>query len=248
MVEAISAKRIPLGYVGFDLETANAFPEGSDWRSHRPLGITCAALWGSDKRKEVRYSCGPDGAPLAQMTREDVSGLVDRLLDIVEMGYQITTWNGLGFDFDVLAEESGRRADCVRIARAHTDMMIHVFCVKGYPLGLTAAAAGAGLDGKVEGMNGADAVRMWAEGQHGPVLEYVLQDARVTAEIARTCQDNGRLEWISQSARPQWVDMPAGWLSVADALALPEPDTSWMTSPLSRSSFTDWMDTDRRAV
>lgn len=36
-------------YLAFDIETVKDFPgEGSDWRSHRPLGISCAATLASD--------------------------------------------------------------------------------------------------------------------------------------------------------------------------------------------------------
>ena len=32
-------------YAAFDLETGADIPEDDDWRDHRPLGITCAALY-----------------------------------------------------------------------------------------------------------------------------------------------------------------------------------------------------------
>ena len=32
-------------YASFDLETGAEIPEDDDWQDHRPLGITCAALY-----------------------------------------------------------------------------------------------------------------------------------------------------------------------------------------------------------
>ena len=228
-------------FVGFDLETAKPFPEGSDWRDHRPLGITCAAIWQGEERSDVWHSKDAEGRPLDRMTREDAASLVKRLVALTDMGYTLVTWNGLGFDFDVLAEESGRLDDCVRLAKEHVDMMVHLFCVKGYPVGLAAAAEYVGIAGKFEGMSGVDAVQLWAGGEHDKVLKYVRQDARITAMLARAAEDVGEIGWISKTGRKQELKIPSGWLSVEDALALPEPDTSWMTDPLRRDGFTGWM-------
>ena len=187
------------------------------------------------------YSKDEDGNPLDRMTREDAAALVKRLVSLTEMGYTLVTWNGLGFDFDVLAEESGRLDDCVRLAHEHVDMMVHLFCVKGYPVGLAAATDYLGVAGKFDGMTGADAVRLWAEGERDKVLKYVRQDARITAMLARSTEDVGELGWISRNGNKQELRIPHGWLSVQDALGLPEPDTSWMTDPIPRSNFTGWI-------
>ena len=231
-----------LGYIGFDIETVKPFPEGDDWRDHRPLGITCAAIWQSDQRQQTWCSRDAAGRPLDRMTREDASRLVDRLKVLTGYGYVIATWNGLGFDFDVLAEESGRHDDCAELARHHVDMMMHVFCVKGFPLGLNVVAAGIGLDGKFDGLTGADAVRLWADSAHDRVLEYVRQDAKMTAEIAVAIEQAGVLRWVSRSGKRQWMNLSDGWARVEDALGMPEPDTSWMSDPIARHSFTQWME------
>ena len=108
-------------------------------------------------------------------------------------------------------------------------------------MGLAAATGYLGVAGKLDGMNGTDAVRMWAEGEHDKVLKYVRQDARITAMLARSTEENGALGWISKNGYHQELRIPRGWLSVRDALALPEPDTSWMDSPIPRDSFTGWI-------
>ena len=40
------------------------------------------------------------------MSREEAAALVHYLEDRTKEGYTLLTWNGLGFDFDILAEES----------------------------------------------------------------------------------------------------------------------------------------------
>ena len=81
-------------------------PEG-DWRSCRPLGISCAATLLGDGREPVLWHGGDDRArPADRMSREETATLVRYLSDQVERGYTLLTWNGVGFDLDVLAEES----------------------------------------------------------------------------------------------------------------------------------------------
>ena len=88
----------------------------------------------------------------------------------------------LGFDFDILAEESGMLEECRDLAVSHVDMMFHVFCQLGYGVGLDAAARGMELAGKSKGMSGVLAPVLWAEGRREEVLEYVAQDVRTTLE------------------------------------------------------------------
>ncbi|MGO9915161.1 MAG: ribonuclease H-like domain-containing protein [Isosphaeraceae bacterium] len=232
-------------HLAFDIETAKEVPgEDFNWRPHRPLGIACAATLASDS-SEVRlwYGKTKDGAPSSQMTRADAKSLVQYLVKMAGDGYTILTWNGLGFDFDVLAEESGAAASCKQCALEHVDMMFHIVCSLGYPVSLESAARGMGLAGKPAGMSGIQAPALWAQGRHQEVLEYVAQDVRTAIEIARAAEKRRRFEWITRKGTKKTMPLQSGWLTVNEALQLPEPDTSWMTRPLKRQHFMDWMTT-----
>lgn len=167
--------------------------------------------------------------------------MVRYLLDRTREGHTIVTWNGTGFDFDILAEESGMIAECKGLALHHVDMMFHILCRLGYGVRLDGAAKGMGLAGKPEGMNGSLAPKLWAEGQRQEVLQYVAQDVRTTAELATACEARGRLHWIARSGNRRTMPLPNGWLSVEQAEMLPFPDTSWMADPWSREKFTAWL-------
>ena len=231
-------------YLAFDIEIAQALPEGEpDWKAHRPLGITCAATLTGDTNELLLWHSLANDHPADRMSQPDIVQLVDYLMTKANDEYTILTWNGLGFDFDILAEESGMFAECRRLASEmdHVDMMFHVFCKLGYPVGLDRAAKGMGLAGKPKGMNGALAPHLWAEGKHQKVLDYVARDVRITLELAQTCEKRGRLRWITRRGSRKTMPLPSGWLTVRKALALPEPDTSWMSNPWPRSKFTSWM-------
>jgi len=220
-------------YVAFDLEIAKEIPEGNvDWKDIRPLGISCAGL-----AKPGGIASAFHGVP--QMTPEECRDMADVLLTCPR---PIVTFNGLGFDFDVLAEECQDREYWEKIrdlALDHIDVAFAMFCDKGYMVGLETACQGMGLKGKTEGMHGDLAPVMWKEGKIEQVLEYVKQDARATGSLYEAILEKGCLHWVSRSGRDNWW-YTDGIPTVREAMAKPEPDTSWMSNPWSRSKFYGW--------
>src|SRR5699024_9772385 len=229
-------------YLAFDIETAKILPEDAgSLKTHRPLGISCAAAWPVDRDEPAIFYSSTEGeGPAARMSQKDLSDMVDFLLKSRKNGYTILTHNGLGFDFDILAEESGRTEECRRMALQHVDMMFHIFCKKGFGVGLNAAAKGIGKS-KTEGMQGSLAPKLWKERKHQKVLDYVSQDCRLTLDIARQAESSGSFQWITQRGKRAFLNIPSGWLSVAEAQKLPLPDTSWMDNPWKRSRFDSWL-------
>lgn len=234
-------------WISFDIEIAALIPEGAeDWKQHRPLGITCAAVawqnaYDGDTETMVYHGKNNDSEPMPRMTKHECQILVHRLRELARQGHTILGWNSLGFDFNILAEESGMRAECVELALHHTDMMFQVFCERGHPLGLDAAARGMGLAGKIEGVNGALAPQLWAQGEYDKVLQYVAQDAKATLEIALEVERRGHLCWTSKKGRLNRLEVPR-WLTVFEAMQLPEPENKWLSNPWPRSKFTGWME------
>jgi hypothetical protein len=230
-------------YLAFDLEISKVMPEGSeDFRQYRPLGISCAATLSSGGELKLWYGKDAEGKISNQTPVETLNELIEYLMAQNREGYKIVTWNGLGFDFDILFEETDGNPDCIFLASTHYDMMFHLFCEKGYPLSLDKAARGMGLKGKTEGVDGAQVPIMWQSGQFEKVLEYLSQDVRTTLDLAAICEVKHHLEWFSNTGKLQRLALPKGWLNVEAALKLPEPDNSWMSNPWLRSKFTGWLE------
>lgn len=229
-------------WLAFDLEIAKTLPDDfDDFKRYRPLGISCAALYSIDGELSLWVEKDADGHISQQLTATSAVSLVEFLLAQSATGCRIVTWNGLGFDFDILFEESGGHPGCKELALQHTDMMFHLFCEKGYGLSLDKAAKGMGLAGKTEGMDGALAPRLWQQGEHQKVLDYLTQDVRTTLDLAVACEKQRALRWISNTGRLQELKLQRGWLAVKEALNLPLPDTSWMHTPWPREKFTGWL-------
>lgn len=234
--------------LAFDLEIATtAIPEGSqDWDPYRPVGITCAAVaWVEEgELKTSLFYDTPSGelddphfAP--RFSQERARGLVLHLQERIDHGFTPLTWNGLGFDFRVLAEESGEFAVCRDLALNHIDPMFELFCRKGYPLGLDKAARGMGLEGKLEGIDGARAPHLWAAGDYTTVLAYLSQDVKQTLKLAYEIHRKGMIEWSSRAGRYMYA--PLDLLPACEAMRLPIPYTGFMSAPWQRSKFTDWL-------
>jgi len=230
----------------FDIEIAKDLKENIDrWKDFVPLGITCAAVALSDK-EEIKYW---SGAP--RLTKEECVELVHDLLTLVKDGYSLLTWNGTGFDFQVLAQESGLFDECGELALNHIDMMLMVTFEKGWYLSLQKALTGARLEGKLKhvtlsdgtkilDMEGAKAPRLWAAGEHKAVLEYLKEDVIQPLKLAYNIQSTRSICWMSNNGKPQ-VARVGRLKTVLECFELPEPDVSWMKNPPTREQFISWI-------
>lgn len=92
-------------YLAFDIEIATDVPgDDFNWKPHRPLGICCAAALPCDAEEPTLwYGRNPDETPGDRMSQPEAASVVHELARLVEKGYTLLTWNGLGFDFDILS-------------------------------------------------------------------------------------------------------------------------------------------------
>lgn len=253
----------------FDLEIAKEV-DGPDWQAQRPLGISCAAVAfpignpGGPGRmiwNDLMWFAGDDWTnqpATGPMTRNQCRQIVRDLQNMVADGSILVTVNGLGFDFAILAEESGMAAACADLAlNHHCDLMLMSVCRLGWPVGLDALADGMGVQGKLhnvtlrdgtvlDDMSGAKAPQLWAAGEFEAVLAYLKDDVRSTMEIAVAAVGLGRLRWQSRKGRWWEVQLPAaqggGYRlpTVAEMLQWLRPDTSWMSDPMDPDELGAW--------
>lgn len=230
-------------YLAFDIETAKLrVTDERDWKADRPLGISCAATFAEGSGDPRLWYGGTKGRRTAsRLSKQQAVSLVEYLMTEVEHGYRIVTWNGVGFDFDILAEESGLIEECRRLAREHVDMMFHVVCQLGFGVSLSSAAKGMGISGKHYGLSGKLVPTLWANGGRQEVCEYVVQDVRITLELAKRCEANRHLRWVSRAGVRREMPLTKGWCSVRSAIRLPNRGSLRMRKQWPRTSFTAWL-------
>lgn len=234
--------------IAFDLETATVAP--NDPAASYALGITCAATVVPGQEPVLWHGTEQLGCYAKQMSFDDCVDLTRYLIEMTQTGYHIVAWNGLGFDFRVLAAHMPTQeqyANVVDLALGHIDPAFQMLCEKGFMIGLDAAAHGMSAGGKMAGMDGLKAVGIWPTNRTNQeiVLEYVTQDAQVTADTYQAIVGKSHLRWISKRSGRANAWSPQIWqgsrlLTVRECLALPEPDTSWMSDPWPRSKFAGW--------
>lgn len=219
----------------FDLEIVKTVEGVDDWFTVAPLGVSCVAVALSDSPDAIVWYGDNELGKVG--TLEVIAGLME--LDY--QGYKVCGFNSLGFDFRVLATESGNYHNCRWLARRHVDLYFQLFCMLGYGPGLDRLAAGMGTARKTKGMDGAKAPEMWRKGQRQAVLDYCVQDTRATLELIQAIDQARCAQWTSRSGSPVTVEIEK-LLTVSQALALPEPDVSWMDNAWQRSKFSGWLD------
>jgi len=232
-------------FPAFDLETATVLPSDCPpWGTCGPVGISCAATWACDSDEpQLWFGCGSRRRPASRMAESEVRRLVRYLATQVQRGYTILTWNGLGFDFRILAEESGLSKECCDLAVEHVDMMFHVLCRLGFGVALGSAAKGLGVGIKPAGVSGSLIPQLWNEGRQEEVLQYVANDAKLTLAVAEACEKRGHLCWLTRSGRRRFLSLPNGWLFVRSAMKLSLAKALPKNGAWSRNGFTAWLPT-----
>jgi len=232
-------------FIGFDLETTKLSPDGL-FEHTEPLdvGISCAALsYGS----EIKVW---QGKP--KLTQGECQDIVTelRLINQLNKNSRVVSWNGSGFDYRVLAEESGMFKECVELALHHVDMMFLVLAHKGWLVSFKAALKGMDLKGKLtsvrlkdgsilKDMEGSLAPSLWEKGEYEAVVAYLKEDADQTRQLAYAIADQNNLKWHSKNGKLHSLDTEL--LSVMECLKLPLPDLSWMSKPtVNRQAMLAW--------
>jgi hypothetical protein len=233
-------------FVGFDMESIKLAPD-REMSDERPLdvGISCAALSYGDEIKVWQ------GHP--KLTKKECQEIVSelRLINHLNSKSKIVTWNGCGFDYRVLAEESGLHKECVDLTLQNIDLMFIIFAYKGWFVSLDSSLKSMGLEGKLKKvelsdgtvltkMTGKMAPSLWEQGEYEAVIAYLKEDADQTMKLAYLSNTHKHIKWASKNQKQHILETPL--LTVRECLKLPLPDTAWMkTVQRSRRDVLSWI-------
>lgn len=225
----------------FDMEIFKVFehdPEKDgplDLWSHSPLGISVAAF--NDGSEETTFVYSGFGQEMGQ--RQAIT-MLDWMCEQHEQGHRFVSFNGLGFDFRLLAEVTGDWERCAKLAVNHYDIMWSFFTQLGFSIGLDNLCKTAGLGQKPEDVNGKKAPTIWQGSNPGDVLRYIAGDVSLTHKLFRRIVETGEVVWTSSKTGNlvrKKIERPrlAGLESMR-----PVPSTPWLKDPWPRERFTGW--------
>ncbi|MBU0616888.1 MAG: hypothetical protein KKI02_04155 [Planctomycetes bacterium] len=227
--------------VSVDVETSNVFDlkPGEDLEKYAPFHVAVGATASSAGEPQVWMSRDSRGGPCTNMTRETARELLNHLRRLQQEGHRLCAWNGASFDLRWIGFAAEDLPTAREVALDLYDPMLQFFNRTGYPVGLDAVAQGMepGL-GKL--LKSEDAPRLWSQGQHDKVIEYVCSDATITLKLVERIEQTHCIRWVTRKGDVRSEPMPR-LLTVRQVSAEPEPDQSWMDSPIPRAKFVAWM-------
>ncbi len=229
--------------LAFDIELASIFdlPPGGDLDDFAPFDLSVAAAY-SDQGGDRVWHDVEDGRPAARMSAATARDLLGHLRECQLAGEEIVSWNGVGFDLRWIGHVADDSYLAGEIALDSFDPMLQFFNVRGFPIGLEAVATGLGMPLR-KTMTGAEAPRAWAAARFDEVIAYVKNDCVITHQVVSAIARSHAIRWRTKKGDIKSEPLPR-LLRAREVLRLPPPDQSWMSTPLPKEKFFNWIPQD----
>lgn len=227
--------------LSFDIEISDVFEmeKYEDMEKYAPFHISVAATAIHDGAEQVWYSEDEKGCPVLNLTQQRAHELLEYLDAMQQHEYMVCAWNGLSFDLKWIGHQADDMALAARIALKSYDPMFQFFNQTGFPVSLAKVAQAMGIS-QEKLMDGADAPKQWQEGKYQEVMDYCLGDCQMTNLIVLAIQKAREVQWVT--AKGYVSSKPMRRLkSVEEVIKDPEPDQSWMDTPMPRRKFYQWV-------
>ena len=228
--------------LSFDIEISDVFELGQheDMEKYAPFHISVAATAIQNGEEWVWYSEDEEDRPALNLTQQRAHQLLEYLDEMQKIDFMVCAWNGLGFDLKWIGHQADDMSLAARIALKSYDPMFQFFNQTGFPVGLGKVAEGMGIPLE-KLMDGADAPKQWRAGNHKAVMDYCIGDCQMTNLIVCAIQKTQQVRWRTGAGHIGSRPMPR-LKSVKEVIQDPEPDQSWMNTPISKSKFYKWIE------
>ena len=226
--------------LSFDIEISDVFElqEHEDMDKYAPFHISVAAtaIYGGEER--LWYSEETLGVPALNLTPQKAHELLEYLDEMQQQDYMICAWNGLDFDLKWIGYQAQDVELASRIALKIYDPMFQFFNQAGFPVGLAKVTEAMGID-QEKLMDGSDAPIQWRAGNYQMVMDYVLGDCQMTNKVICAIQEMQQVRWVTSKGHVSAKPMPR-LKTVEEVIQDPDPDQSWMDTPISKVKFYEW--------
>lgn len=227
--------------LSFDIEISDVFELGNneDMEKYAPFHISVAATAIYNGEERVWYSEHEEGLPALNLTQERAHQLLEYLDEMQQMEFMVCAWNGLGFDLKWIGHQADDMALAARIALKSYDPMFQFFNQTGFPVSLAKVAQSMGIS-QEKLMDGADAPKEWRAGNCQKVMDYCLGDCQMTNLNILAIQKAREVRWMTVKGQISSRPMPR-LKTVEEVIQDPEPDQSWMDTPIPKLKFYQWV-------
>ncbi len=227
--------------LSFDIEISDVFEleRYEDLEKYAPFHISVAATAVHNGEERVWYSEDENGHPALNLTKQRAHELLEYLDEMQQKKFMICAWNGLSFDLKWIGHQADNMALAARIALKSYDPMFQFFNQAGFPVGLAKVAEAMSIS-QEKLMDGADAPKEWCAGNCQKVMEYCLGDCQMTNLIILAIQKIRQVRWVTGRGYISSKPMPR-LKSVEEVIQDPEPDQSWMDTPMPKVKFYKWV-------
>ena len=226
--------------LSFDIEISDVFElvKYEDMDKYAPFHISVAATAIHNGDERIWYS-EEEGRPALNLSQQRAHELLEYLDEIQQMGFMVCAWNGLSFDLKWIGHQADDMALAARIALKSYDPMFQFFNQAGFPVSLAKVAQAMGIS-QEKLMDGADAPKEWRAGSHQKVMDYCLGDCQMTNLIVLAIQKARETRWVTGRGSISSKPMPH-FKTVEEVIQDPEPDQSWMDTPMPKLKFYEWV-------
>lgn len=230
-----------MNLLSFDVEISDVFELGrhEDLEKYAPFHISVAATVIHNGEERVWYSEDEEDRPELNLTQQRAHEVLEYLKEMQQKEFMVCAWNGLGFDLKWLGHHAQDMNLAAGIALKSYDGMFQFFNQAGFPVGLAKVAQAMGIS-QEKLMDGADAPKKWREGRYKEVMDYCLGDCQMTNLVMLAIQQARETRWVKRNGGIGSKPMPR-LKSVEEVIQDPEPDQSWMDTPIPKLKFYDWV-------
>ena len=227
--------------LSFDIEISDVFElrKYEDMDKYAPFHISVAATAIHNGEERVWYSEEEEGRLALNLTQQRAHELLEYLDEMQQKGFMVCAWNGLSFDLKWIGNQANDTALAARIALKSYDPMFQFFNQAGFPVSLAKVAQAMGIS-QEKLMDGADAPKEWRAGNYQKVMDYCLGDCRMTNLIVLAIEKVRETRWVTGRGSISSKPMPR-FKAVEEVIQDPEPDQSWMDTPMPKLKFYEWI-------
>ncbi len=227
--------------LSFDIEISDVFELGKheDMEKYAPFHISVSATAIHDGEERVWYSEDEEGRPALNLTQQRAHELLEYLDEMQQKEFMVCAWNGLSFDLKWIGHQANDMALAARVALKSYDPMFQFFNQAGFPVGLAKVAQAMDIS-QEKLMDGADAPKEWCAGNCQKVIDYCLGDCQMTNLIVLAVQKVRQIRWVTGGGYISSKPMPR-FKPVEEVIQDPDPDQSWMDTPIPKVKFYEWV-------